>query len=127
MKCVEQGLITLDEDVTPYLPELAKQPVYVPPSSLPSPSSLPPRPFYLPLVHPYLTFPRNPCMYSVSKLSDGRTTSTPRTAPITLRHLLTMTAGTGYPGFNVAPEVARGMATSREPYLFAEKVSTRTK
>ncbi|EIM90652.1 beta-lactamase/transpeptidase-like protein [Stereum hirsutum FP-91666 SS1] len=84
MKCVEQGLITLDEDATPYLPELAKQPVR-------------------------------------QNTSTGQPTYIPRKVPITLRHLLTMTAGTGYPGFGVSPEVAKTISTSREPYMVAER------
>lgn len=29
MKCVEQGLVTLDANILEHVPELAKQPVYV--------------------------------------------------------------------------------------------------
>lgn len=30
MKCVEEGMVTLDEDITVHVPELGKQAMYVP-------------------------------------------------------------------------------------------------
>lgn len=89
IKCVDQGLISLDEDVLPHLPELEQQ-----------------------------------------QVREGFGTENfklvPRQGYVTLRQLLTMTAGVSYPVVETNSAVAETIPLGTEPFMSASKVSTHT-
>lgn len=84
IKCVDQGLITLDEDVLPHLPDLEKQQV------------------------------REGFMTENFKL-------VPRQGTVTLRKLLTMTAGVSYPVIEQNMAAAASIPLGQEPFMCASK------
>ncbi|KAB5585522.1 beta-lactamase/transpeptidase-like protein [Coniochaeta sp. 2T2.1] len=87
LQLVERGLLSLDEDVTPHLPLLASLPVLLPPSATTTPST------------------------STTPSAPPPPATTPRTAPITLRHLLTHTSGLTYPFLSPQLCVVKASAT----------------
>lgn len=110
MKCVEQGLITLDTNILEHVPELAKQPVYV-------------FPF---VVSVSCTFRGSNFGWKDSRQptnEPGKYSFSPRQEPITLRMLMTNTAGVGYPPGELSyPEALEDLATGKEPWAQAKVV-----
>jgi len=84
VKCVDQGLITLDENVLPHLPDLEKQQV------------------------------RHAFMTPEFKLI-------PREGQVTLRQLLTMTAGVSYPVLESNMDALHTIPTGSTPFIKADK------
>lgn len=111
LKCVDQGLVTLDEDITPRLPYLAAQSVSVLP--------------ILFFAHPAFVLGLTMDAQSNRRQRTGDFkdyVDVPRKGPITLRHLLTMTAGTDYPGFSVDRKLAKTIPEGKDPYIVPERV-----